>query len=100
MFALHQCHNQGLSSLYLAPCNSHCHVNFNNLRNEWFVCQQAVEMLEKGGAHEENYLIKQVTHVITEDDDHPEISEAQDIFDLPVVSVSTDQEIMPCLTVC
>ncbi|PIK57828.1 putative PAX-interacting protein 1 [Apostichopus japonicus] len=50
------------------------------------ISEEAVEMLERGGAHEENYLIDQVTHVITEETDHTEISEAQDIFELPVVS--------------
>lgn len=41
-----------------------------------------------GGASQESYLTDRVSHVIADDDEHPEISEARDLFDLPVVSVS------------
>ncbi|XP_077979185.1 PAX-interacting protein 1-like, partial [Glandiceps talaboti] len=49
------------------------------------VSDQIQELLDKGGANEETYLTNFVTHVITEEPDHDEISEAKDIFDLPVV---------------
>jgi len=44
------------------------------------------ELLENCGGVQESYLTDRVTHVIAEEDDHPEISEARDLFDLPVVS--------------
>ncbi|XP_072182001.1 PAX-interacting protein 1-like [Diadema setosum] len=44
------------------------------------------ELLEKGGAREESYLTDRVTHVIAQDEDHPEVSEARDLFEVPVIS--------------
>ena len=45
------------------------------------------DLLENGGGKEESYLTDRVTHVISEDEDHPEVTEARDLFELPVVSV-------------
>ncbi|XP_038053452.1 PAX-interacting protein 1-like isoform X2 [Patiria miniata] len=44
------------------------------------------ELLQAGGGSQESYLTDRVTHVIAEEDDPPEISEARDLFDLPVIS--------------
>ncbi|XP_033638672.1 PAX-interacting protein 1-like isoform X1 [Asterias rubens] len=44
------------------------------------------KLLMDGGASQESYLTDRVSHVIADDDEHPEISEARDLFDLPVVS--------------
>ncbi|XP_072181998.1 PAX-interacting protein 1-like [Diadema setosum] len=50
------------------------------------VPDEITELLEKGGAREESYLTDRVTHVITQDEDHPEVSEARDLFEVPVIS--------------
>ncbi len=47
---------------------------------------QIEKLLEDGGANQESYLTDRVSHVIADDDEHPEIIEARDLFDLPVVS--------------
>ncbi|XP_071955134.1 PAX-interacting protein 1-like isoform X2 [Antedon mediterranea] len=46
------------------------------------------ELLDKGGGKQDSYLTGLVTLVIadTEENDHPEISEAKHLFDLPVVT--------------
>ncbi|XP_033118535.1 PAX-interacting protein 1-like isoform X2 [Anneissia japonica] len=46
------------------------------------------ELLEKGGGKQDMYLTDLVSMVIadTEENDHPEISEAKHLFDLPVVT--------------
>ncbi|XP_072045733.1 PAX-interacting protein 1-like [Amphiura filiformis] len=43
-------------------------------------------LLEESDAEVESYLTDRVTHVIATESDHPEISEAKDLFELPVVS--------------
>ena len=45
-------------------------------------------ILEDSEAEAESYLTDRVTHVIATEIDHPEIVEAKDLFELPVVSVS------------
>ncbi|XP_070567106.1 PAX-interacting protein 1-like [Ptychodera flava] len=47
--------------------------------------EKIVDLLNRGGANQETYLTTNVTHVITDEGNHDEVSEAKDIFDLPVV---------------
>ncbi|XP_022094041.1 PAX-interacting protein 1-like isoform X2 [Acanthaster planci] len=54
------------------------------------------KLLQDGGGSQESYLTDRVTHVIAEEDDHPEISEARDLFDLPVVSPSWVEMSLHC----
>ncbi len=42
----------------------------------------------QGGAKRDNYLGEIVTHVIAEDTNELDYSEAREVFDLPVVTVS------------
>ena len=54
----------------------------------YYLFPQVESHLEKSDACSESYLTDRVTHVIADEDDHPEISEARDLFELPVVTVS------------
>ena len=49
---------------------------------------QILEVLDKGGAKRDSYLSEMVSHVIADDHTQDEYSEAKELFDLPVVSVS------------
>ncbi|XP_041467237.1 PAX-interacting protein 1-like isoform X1 [Lytechinus variegatus] len=50
------------------------------------ISEEVTDLLVQGGGKEESYLTDRVTHVISEDEDHPEVTEARDLFELPVVS--------------
>lgn len=47
------------------------------------------QTLLQGGAKRDNYLGERVTHVIAEDTNELDYSEAREVFDLPVVTVSS-----------
>lgn len=59
---------------------------------------EVTELLELGGGREESYLTDRVTHVITEEEDHPEVSEGRDLFELPVVSPKWVSRSVQCRT--
>ena len=44
--------------------------------------------MNKGGAKRDHYLSQMVTHAIADDANEEECSEAKDLFDIPVISVS------------
>ncbi|XP_014665590.1 PREDICTED: PAX-interacting protein 1-like isoform X2 [Priapulus caudatus] len=49
------------------------------------ISNEVKKMLNDGGAKKESYLTDMVTHVIAENGDSTEVSEAKELFELPVV---------------
>lgn len=45
-------------------------------------------MLVDGGGTLVNYMSDNVTHLVADNDDHPDVSEALEIYEKPVVTVS------------
>jgi hypothetical protein len=54
----------------------------------YFSAGQVTALLNKGRAKQELYLTEMVTHAIAEDDTEYNFSEAKDLFEIPVVTVS------------
>ena len=51
------------------------------------VCLQVKKVLVEGGGKHVNYLSDIVTHLIADNPDHQDVSEAIEIYEKPVVSV-------------
>jgi hypothetical protein len=49
---------------------------------------QVISLLNDGGAKKDSYLSEMVSHVIADDCTQSEYSEAKELFELPVVTVS------------
>lgn len=49
---------------------------------------QVISLLNDGGAKKDSYLSEMVSHVIADDCTQSEYSEARELFELPVVTVS------------
>ena len=64
---------------------SYCFFNFVIMSSFY---QIKAILLEGGGTHI-SYLSDMVTHVICDNPDNPGVSEAQELFEKPVVTVST-----------
>ena len=48
-------------------------------------CSEIEQLLSQGNAQEEKYLSSFITHVICDDPDNSDYSEAKDVFDLTIV---------------
>lgn len=51
-------------------------------------CSDIESLLTQSSAQEEKYLSSFITHVICDDPDNSDYSEAKDVFDLTIVKVS------------
>lgn len=57
---------------------------------------QVIQLLKAGKAKEVSYNAL-ASHIISEDGDNPEVGEAREVFDLPVVKVGGDcPTVLPC----
>ncbi|XP_078579620.1 PAX-interacting protein 1-like [Branchiostoma floridae x Branchiostoma japonicum] len=57
---------------------------------KYFLCgnisDQVQKLLRQGGGKEYSYLTDLATHVIADNEDYPEVSEAREVYDLPAVT--------------
>ncbi len=71
-------------------------VSFDKHLNTWLVatlstfssCFQVQKLLSDGGAAEERYMSETITHAIADDCESDDYSEARELFELTVVTVS------------
>lgn len=58
------------------------------------VSLKVIQLLKAGKAKEVSYNAL-ASHIISEDGDNPEVGEAREVFDLPVVKVSSTYFVIP-----
>ena len=51
-------------------------------------CLQVTQMLNDGGAKQDNYMSEMITHAIADDPNADDYSEAKELFELTVVTVN------------
>lgn len=59
----------------------------------WFFLK-VIQLLKAGKAKEVSYNAL-ASHIISEDGDNPEVGEAREVFDLPVVKVGSKYFVLP-----